>query len=86
MDDVKDDVGESDFMIQNDGDILNDINTLFGENMRLTSLLGTADWDGTGCTVGLVDETKPIEAMDTAVDVEDTDNRDTTTPKNSVRH
>ena len=48
-----------------------------GENMRLTSLLVVLIGIGTGCTVGLVDETKPIEAIDTAVDSEDTDNEDT---------
>ena len=45
--------------------------------MRLTSLLVVLIGIGTGCTVGLVDETKPIEAMDTAADTENTDTDDT---------
>lgn len=47
--------------------------------MKLTSLLVVLVGLGTGCTVGLVDETKPIEAVDTAVadTAEDTDSTDT---------
>ncbi len=47
--------------------------------MKLTSLLVVLIGLGTGCTVGLVDETKPIEAMDTAIadTAEDVDTEDT---------
>ena len=49
--------------------------------MRLTSLLVVLVGLGTGCTVGLVDETKPIEALDTATadtaEETDTDTEDT---------
>ena len=49
--------------------------------MKLTSLLVVLVGLGTGCTVGLVDETKPIEALDTAAadtaEETDTDTEDT---------
>ena len=49
--------------------------------MKLTSLLVVLVGLGTGCTVGLVDETKPIEALDTALadtaEETDTDTEDT---------
>lgn len=53
--------------------------------MKLTSLLVVLVGLGTGCTVGLVDETKPIEAFDTAVadtagDVEDTEDTEDSGP------